>query len=126
MTLKYTPFASISSWLVTSEWNKITGSLPVGAELTVHGKLAGGVINMYSFLAMITDESEAEEGVYEVTDAQSKTHEISRSLLCHHKRHSVATCHVIDNMIHDRHAMQHITTHELDYLEASLWVPILL
>ena len=34
-------FISIASWLVTSKWNKTTGSLPIGAEVTVYGELAG-------------------------------------------------------------------------------------
>ena len=41
VTEGYTLFVSIASWLVTSEWNKTTGQLPIGAEVTVYGELAG-------------------------------------------------------------------------------------
>jgi hypothetical protein len=122
VTLGYTLSVSISSWLVTSERNKTTGSLPIGAEVTVYGELAGEVINMDSLWAVITNDSEAGEGIYKVTDAQGETHEICRLLLRHRKRHSIATGHVTDDKIHDRHAMQHFTTHELDYLEAYMKV----
>ena len=117
VTLGYTLFVSIASWLMTSEWNKRTGFLPTGAEVTVYGELAGEEINNDSFWAVVTDISNVEEDIYEVTDAQGKTHQICRSLLRHRKRHSVATGHVTDDKIHDRHAMQHFTTHELKYLE---------
>ena len=70
---------------------------------------------MDSCWAVITDDSEAGEGGYEVTDTQGKPHDIRQSLFRHHKRHSVATGHATDDKIYDRHAMQHFTTHELDY-----------
>jgi len=105
VTQGYTLFVSISSWLMACEWNKTTGSIPVDAEVTVYGELAGEEINKDSFWAIVTDDDEAEEGGYEVTDAQGKIHQIPRSLLRHRKRHSVATGHVTDDKIHDRHAM---------------------
>ena len=45
-----------------------------------------------------------------MTDAQGETHEIRRSLLRHHNKHNVATSHVTENRIHDRHTMQRFTT----------------
>jgi len=117
VTMGYTLFVSIVSWLMVSEWNKTTGSLPINAEVTVYGELAGEEINKDSFWAVVTDHSEAGDDIYEVTDAEGKIHHVPRSLLRHRKRHSVATGHVTDDKIHDRHAMQHFTTHELKYLE---------
>ena len=60
------------------------------------------------------------DGIYEVTDAQGKKHSILRSLLRLHKRHSVASGHVTDDRIHNRHAMQHFTDHELKFLESYM------
>ena len=76
VTLGYTLFVSIASWLMASEWNKTTGSLCVGDEVTVYGELAGEEMNKDSFWAMITDDSEAEGNIYEVTDAEEKNHHI--------------------------------------------------
>ena len=113
-------FISIDSWLEAKEWNKTTGTLSVGDEVTGHGELAGDKLNKESFWAVVTDVSRAEENIYEVTDAQDKKHTLRRSLLRHRKRRSVATGHITDDKIHDRHAMQKFTNDELDYLESYM------
>ena len=120
VTIGYTLFVSIASWLMASEWNKTAGILPLGAEVTVHGELSGEELNKESFWAVVTDVTQAKENIYEVTDAQGKKHTILRSLLYHRTRHSVAYGHVTDDKIHDRHAMQHFTEHELKHLESYM------
>ena len=118
VTIGYTLFVSIASWLMSANWNKTTGSIPLESEVTVYGELAGEEVNMDSVWAVITDVTQAEDKMYKVTDAQGKQHTILRSLLRLRKRHSVASGHVTDDKIHDRYAMQHFTDHELKYLEA--------
>ena len=120
VTIGYTLFVSIASWLMTKEWNKTTGALPLNAEVTVYGELAGEEINKDSFWAVVTGITQAEDNIYGVTDAQGNTHTITRSLMRHRKRHSVATGHITDDKIHDRHAMQKFTTDELKYLESYM------
>ena len=73
-TIGYTLFVSIASWLMTKEWNKIEGNLPMNAEVTVYGELAGDEVNKDSFWATVTDASWAKEDFYEVTNAQKKSH----------------------------------------------------
>ena len=102
------------------EWNKTAGIPPLGAEVTVHGELSGEELNKESLWAVVTDVTQAKENIYEVTDSQGKKHTILRSLLHHRTRHSVAYGHVTDDKIHDRHAMQHFTEHELKYLESYM------
>jgi hypothetical protein len=120
VTIGYTLFVSISSWIQAAEWNKTTGNLPIGAEVTVDGEFTGDDINKESFWGEVTYISQAEDDMYEVTDGQGQTHHIKRSRLRYRKRHSVACGHVTDDKVHDRHAMQHFTTHELKYLESYL------
>ena len=102
---------------MVNDWNKIKGDLPINAEVTVYGELAGEELNKDSFWAVVTDVSRSAEGVYGVTDADEKKHFIKRSLLRHRKRHSVASGHITDDKIHDRHAMQKFTTDEMKALE---------
>ena len=116
-SIGYTLFVSIVSWLQAKEWNKTTGLLPIGSEVTVHGELSGEKINKESFWAVVTGVSKDVENHYVVTDAKGEKHTFPRSLLRHRKRHSVATGHVTDDKIHDRHAMQKFTDDELKYLE---------
>ena len=53
--------------------------------------------------------------LYEVKDEHDVSHTIDRAYLRHWKRHSVASGHVTDDKVHDRHAMQHFTTNKLVY-----------
>ena len=73
VTIGYTLFVSIASWLISKEWNKTTGALPLNAEVTVYGELAGEEINKDSFWAVVTDITQAEDNIYGVTDAQGNT-----------------------------------------------------
>ena len=102
---------------MVKEWNKTTGSLPLNAKVTAYGELAGEKLNKDSFWAVVTDISRANENIYVVKDAKGKEYIIPRSLLRHQKRHSVATGHITDDKIHDRHAMQKFMDQELKYLE---------
>ena len=119
-TIGYTLFVSIASWLEAKEWNKTTGSLPIGAEVTVNGELTGDNVNMESFWAVVTSVDKEDKNLYEVTDAEGKKHMFPRSLLRHRKRHSVATGHITDDKTHDRHAMQKFTDDEMKYLETYM------
>ena len=40
---------SICTWLLAKEWDKSTGSLEVGDEVTVNGEMAGEAVNVNSF-----------------------------------------------------------------------------
>ena len=120
VTIGYTLFVSIVSWLLASEWNKTTGILPEGGEVTVEGEMVGEKLNKDSFWAVITDDSRAEEDIYEVTDAAGKKHTIERHRMRYRQRHCVASGHVTDDKVHDRHAMQHFTDNELKLLESYM------
>ena len=88
--------------------------------MTVDGEMVGEELNKDSFWAVVTDDSRAEEDMYEVTDADGKKHIIERHRMRNRKRHSVATGHVTDEKVHDRRAMQHFTDHELKWLESYM------
>lgn len=53
VTIGYTLFISIASWLIASERNKAHGIIPLGAKVTAHGELAGERINMDSLCVLI-------------------------------------------------------------------------
>ena len=72
---------------------------------------------MSSFWATVTKVVSLEDEVHEVTDAHDNTHIINQSAFRHRSRQSVACGHITDDKVHDRHAMQHFTNHELKYLE---------
>ena len=57
---------------MVSEWNKNKGDLPINAEVTVYGELAGEKLNKDSFWAIVTDVSQSAEGIYGVTDSDEK------------------------------------------------------
>ena len=117
MSISYTLFVSIVSWLEAKEWDKEDGLLEKGDEVTVYGEKSGEVVNVDSFWGTITYVIDAVNGIYEVTDKNETTHHIERFQLRHRKRHSKAFGHVSDDKVHDRHAMQHFTNRELKELE---------
>ena len=45
---------SVCSWLVVDEWNKTSGVLEVGAEVTVDGERAGEARMASSYWAQVT------------------------------------------------------------------------
>ena len=120
VTIGYTLFVSIASWLEAAEWNKESGVLPVGAEVTVYGEKSNEKLNSNSFWATVTKVSDSENDLYEVKDEHGASHNIHRAYLRHRKRRSIASGHVTDDKVHDRHAMQHFTTNELVYLEGYM------
>ncbi|KAL7549077.1 hypothetical protein ACHAWF_012345 [Thalassiosira exigua] len=115
VTIQYTLFVSINSWLKVSEWNQSSGLLCVGDEVTVNGELAGEPVNVQSFWATVIELLDEDE--YKISDKGGVHHVVSRSALRHRVRHSVAFGHVSDDKVHDRYAMQHFTKHELKKLE---------
>ena len=120
VTIGYTLFVSIACWIEAAEWDKTSGLLAVGSEVTSFGEFSGEQLNLNSFWATVTKVLNADEGLYEVTDAKGVVHTINRSDLRNRRRHSVACGHVTDDKVHDRRAMQHFTDHELKYLESYM------
>ncbi|KAL7534418.1 hypothetical protein ACHAXR_005863 [Thalassiosira sp. AJA248-18] len=112
-----TGFVSIASWLLAAEWNKTSGKLKVGDEVTVFGELVGEKVNENSFWGKVTRIIDEDKELYEITDKNGNEHNPKRSDLRHRQRHSVACGHVTDDKSHDRYAMQTFTTRELIWLE---------
>eukprot|EP00984_Skeletonema_dohrnii_P017124 scaffold7728_cov75-Skeletonema_dohrnii-CCMP3373.AAC.2 len=115
ITLQYTLFVSIVCWLRADIWNKTEGILEEQNEVTVNGEMFGQDINEDSYWARVTKV--LENDMYEVTDANNKTTTHHRRDLRLRQKHTVAMGHVTDDKTHDRHSMQHFTTHELEWLE---------
>lgn len=114
-THQYTLFISICSWLLSEDWNEVTGKLSVGDAVTVYGELAGENINMDSFWAAVKEDIGNDS--YVVKDANGNEFEQKREDLRFRNRYSVAFGHITDDKKHDRWAMQHFTSHEIPYLE---------
>ena len=78
VTKQYTLFVSISSFLMVDEWNKDTGELPLGAEVTVHGEFYVGAekekatINLSSFWAKVVSVVDKDHEIYRVEDEGRK------------------------------------------------------
>jgi hypothetical protein len=53
--LNFTLFISIYNWVVSKEWDKTSGVLPQGSEVTVGGEFSGGSINQESFWGTVED-----------------------------------------------------------------------
>ena len=118
VTIQYTLFVSITSWLLAKEWDEIEGVLSKGDEVTVNGKMSGEPVNESSFWGMIMNENGASNnGRYRVINKDGIDHNIGRPNLRHRKIHIVATGHISDDKVHDHHAMQYFTNHELKELE---------
>ena len=118
-SIMYSLFISIVSWLLVDEWDKETGELDIGSEVTVYGEKFGQDINMNSFWAMVTGYNE-DTLLYTVSDENEEIHFIARKDLRYRKTHTISMGHVSDDMKHDRHAMQAFTTKELDWLENKM------
>ena len=54
VTIMYTLFVSVVSWLLASEWNREEGLLKKGNEVTVYGEKAGQPINLDPFWGVVT------------------------------------------------------------------------
>lgn len=119
VTIQYTLMMSIILFLLADEWNKTTGELTKGDEVTVNGELAGDDINMESYWAVVKQYTKDDNGVETVTveDAEGNITTQPRSLLRHRKRHTICVAHLSDDKKHDRFAMQHYTEAELPWLE---------
>ena len=72
---------SVCSWLVVDEWNKTSGVLEVGAEVTVDGERAGEARMAGSYWAQVTGSHGA---TYTVSTAAGKVvSNVSRAALRH-------------------------------------------
>lgn len=106
--------------------NKTSGTLKVGDEVTCYGEIMPvgkgdkehWKINRNSFWGKITGA--CGDSVYKVIDKNGIAHRIERADLRHRKRYTLAVGHVSEDKKHDRHAMQHFTTKELEWLEAYM------
>ena len=126
-TIQYTLFMAILSFLLVDEWNKQQGELEIGSEVTVNGELYirdpenphyRPQINPDSYWATVT--SKIDDNTYSVTDADGKITNIERSRLRLRKLHTIASPAVSDDKKHDRFAMQHFKTHELEWVETYI------
>eukprot|EP00957_Ditylum_brightwellii_P094992 7233940-Ditylum_brightwellii.AAC.1 len=111
---------SISSFLLVDEWNKTTGQLSIGDEVTVNGEVYipnedCPTINENSHWGVVTKSSGVD--LYTVEDIDGNQQRLPCSLprLC--KRHTICCAHVSDNKKHDRYAAQYSTTYKLKWLE---------
>ena len=66
MTIGFTLCVSIASWLEAVEWNKDSGALTIGSEVTVYGEKSGEKVNHNSFWATGMKVSDAKNALYEV------------------------------------------------------------
>jgi hypothetical protein len=55
---------------MAAQWNKTTGFIPLESEVTVYSELVGEEVNMDSLWMVVTNVCQAEDDIYEVTDAQ--------------------------------------------------------
>ena len=123
VTKQYTLFVAISSFLLVDEWNKDTGELPVGAEVTVNGESYVGdekdkvTINLSSFWARVTSVVDKENNIYRVEDNGGIMHDLPRASMRYRRQHTIRCGHVSNNKKHDRFAMQRFTRQEMEYLE---------
>ena len=72
-------FVSIACWIEAAEWDKTSGLLAVGLEVTSFGEFSGEQLNLNSFWATVTKVLNVDEGLYEVTDAKGVVHIVNRS-----------------------------------------------
>ena len=78
VTIMYTLFVSVVSWLLASEWNREEGLLKKGDEVTVCGEKAGHSINLDSFWGVVTGVIDPAQGKYEITDENECKHHANR------------------------------------------------
>ena len=117
VSIQYTLFISIISWLSVDAWNTEAGILSVGDEVTVYGEKAGEKVNMTSFWGKISKVIDQTLGTYQLTDKNGNDHIVNRTDLRHRKKINIVSAHVTPDKKHDRHAMQHFTNNELKNLE---------
>ena len=101
---------AIISFLLADEWNKTSGTLEVGQEVTVDGEFyivdeddssEYPDINHDSYWAQVTANVGGDADVYTVTDAEGSTANITRARLRARKRHTIACPAVSDDKKHD-------------------------
>ena len=117
---QYTLFMSIWAFLLSDEWNKTSGELDRGDEVTVDGEFyildqERPKINPDSYWADVT--SHMGGNVYKVEDKDGNTFELERDRLRLRKQHTVCCATVSDDRKHDRFAMQHFSTAEMEWIE---------
>ena len=117
---QYTLFMSIWAFLLSDEWNKTSGELDRGDEVTVAREFYildqdRPKINPDSYWAVVT--SHMGGNVYKVEDKDGNTFELERDRLWLRKQHTVCCATVSDDKKHDRFAMQHFSTAEIEWLE---------
>lgn len=121
VTRPYTLFMSVFSFLQVDTWNMTDGELCVGDEVIVDGEIyehgkERPAINLHSYWAVV---KKADDGssFYTVEKEDGTSLIVGRSRLRLRKHHQVCCAHVSDDKKHDRFAMQHFTTIDMEWME---------
>ena len=119
-TQQYTLFMSICTCLMSDKLNKVSGKLDKYDEVTVYGKfyIKGQPrpnINQDYYWTVVTGHICGD--LYRLEDKEGGVFEVERIRTRLRKRHVVCCAHVSNEKKHDRFAMQHFSTAELEWLE---------
>ena len=106
---------SMTWFLLPEEWNKEEGKIPKDAEMTDDGKIVGEEVNLNLFWGQVVEV--CSDGTYKVKDESGNIHVCERKRLRHRVKHSICFGHISDNKSHDRFAMQHYSTREMEWIE---------
>ena len=106
---------SVTSFLLSEEWNKEEDKLPKDAEVTVDGEMAGEEVNLNLFWGEVVEV--CSNGTYRVRDESGNIHVCKRKRLRHRVKHSICFGHISNDKSLDRFAMQHYSTREMEWIE---------
>ena len=114
VTRSSTVFVMVFSHLCRFEWDKSTGALPVGAEVTVEGEMAGKALQQGTRWARVVSSRGSGGSIeYEVEYSDGQREFRQRSVLRHRCLKQEAHIGVSSDGKHDSYAMQH-------YVDAAL------
>ena len=77
VTIMYTLFVSVVSWLLASTWNREEDLMKKGDKVTVYGEKAGQPINLDSFWGVVTGMIDPAQGKYKITDDNKGNHRVN-------------------------------------------------
>jgi hypothetical protein len=72
---------------------------------------------MNSYWAVVKSEVNVNGTMYTVVEKDGNSSDINQKRLRHREYHSVCCAHISNNKKHDRFAMQHFTTTEIEWIE---------
>ena len=115
-------FICISKLLLLSSWQKSSGQLMVGEEVTVDPELVlaelWGNHSEPSYWATIVKAGGShEKSLYTVEDEHGTKHQMQRKFLRHRKWHTVAMIGVTSDRKHDSYATQYFMTEQQKWWE---------